>query len=411
MLPQNLTPPPPSTLHQQKAASIATQEFNGFFEGIRRNSLTSLSFYRIFISTYNQIKFYMQFSTIKSLALAGFFAVAFTSINAQTTTQRVTLVEQVTSASCGPCASQNPAFRNLLTPNVTNNEIVVVKYQRGGGGYIDPMWDFNPTEVDGRIVNNYGVTWFPNVWINGTDVGAPAGVSQGTLDNANADPATFKLAVTKSINGNDVSIDVSATALQDYQGGIDNQTRIYVALIEKDVDYATAPGTNGETDFYWVMRKMFPNEAGTTIGKQFANDVENVQFNYTVDPNEIDINNLEVVAWVQNSINKNIYNAGSTSTTSVGVGIDEETAGLNDVKVYPTTANNFINIGFNLVENSQINIEIYNAVGKRVYNANRQYTAGKTLERLNISKFSNGMYYAVLRSDREKIAKKFIVTK
>ena len=53
--------------------------------------------------------------------------------------QRVILVEEVTSASCGPCASQNPAFDNLIGDNL--DMVAIIKYQRGGD---NPACDTTP---------------------------------------------------------------------------------------------------------------------------------------------------------------------------------------------------------------------------------------------------------------------------
>ena len=57
-----------------------------------------------------------------TLALAMFVGVA---VNAQS--QRLTLLEEFTQASCGPCAAQNPALNTLLAGNETKT--VSIKYQ------------------------------------------------------------------------------------------------------------------------------------------------------------------------------------------------------------------------------------------------------------------------------------------
>jgi len=37
-----------------------------------------------------------------------------------------------------------------------------------------------------------------------------------------------------------------------------------VEAIERHIHYATAPGSNGETDFYDVFRRAYPTDAGVT---------------------------------------------------------------------------------------------------------------------------------------------------
>ena len=46
---------------------------------------------------------------VLAVCAAGF------NLNAQST--RLVLAEEFTQASCGPCASQNPTFNNLLNAN------------------------------------------------------------------------------------------------------------------------------------------------------------------------------------------------------------------------------------------------------------------------------------------------------
>ncbi|MBP6870867.1 MAG: hypothetical protein KBC43_02560 [Bacteroidales bacterium] len=42
------------------------------------------------------------------------FAFSFLVFSVHSQSQRMVLIEEATNASCGPCASQNPAFDNLL---------------------------------------------------------------------------------------------------------------------------------------------------------------------------------------------------------------------------------------------------------------------------------------------------------
>ena len=63
--------------------------------------------------------------TLVALAVAG--SAAFGQA------QRLVLFEEFTQASCGPCASQNPAFNTLLDANAT--KAVSIKYQTSWPGF------------------------------------------------------------------------------------------------------------------------------------------------------------------------------------------------------------------------------------------------------------------------------------
>jgi len=46
-----------------------------------------------------------------------FFSIIGLILNLNAQSQRMVLIEEATNASCGPCASQNPAFDILLNQN------------------------------------------------------------------------------------------------------------------------------------------------------------------------------------------------------------------------------------------------------------------------------------------------------
>ena len=86
------------------------------------------------------------------------------AVNAQS--QRLVLAEEFTQASCGPCASQNPAFNTLIAANST--KIITIKYQTSWPG-VDPMNAQNPTQVQTRV-NYYAVSGVPDGEIGGNSL-------------------------------------------------------------------------------------------------------------------------------------------------------------------------------------------------------------------------------------------------
>ena len=93
---------------------------------------------------------------------------------------RLVLVEHFTQASCGPCASQNPALKTLLDANAT--KVVALKYQTSWPG-VDPMNAANPTEAAARV-QYYNVTGVPNSVMDGSGPGSPGTiVTTSTINN------------------------------------------------------------------------------------------------------------------------------------------------------------------------------------------------------------------------------------
>ena len=317
--------------------------------------------------------------------------------------QRIALVEQVTSASCGPCAAANPAFDALLNNNL--HQVAVIKYQRGGGTYVDPMWDFNPSETDSRVTGFYQTFHFPNVWINGTDIGSPTLVNQQTLDDAASAPEKFEIDLSYELNSAQDELTVSATftSLVELQDGDDVLNRAYVAVIEKEVLYDNPPGFNGETEFHWVMRKMFPGSGGTLIGQQMIGDQHTADYTYSIDLNEIDPEKLEVLAWVQKGTSKEVYQAAFSRPSTVGISTNELE---QNVKVYPTLASETINIVANDLQGQNYEVEVYDALGRLVQRLNPTDTQAE----ISVAGWTNGLYVAKITVGEQQVSKKFVVS-
>jgi hypothetical protein len=81
-------------------------------------------------------------------------------------------------------------------------------------------------------------------------------------------------------------------------------------VIETLIEYPTPPGSNGETKFHDVMRKMLPSNSGETLtystsGTQLF--TRQVTLNPTWNTSK-----LETIVFIQNKITKEVLQAGST---------------------------------------------------------------------------------------------------
>ena len=104
---------------------------------------------------------------------------AFSSVHSQVA--RLVLHEQFTNASCGPCASYNPAYNALLASN--SSKITKISYQANFPG-ADPMNAANPGPVSTRR-NYYSNTSVPrcyNFSMYGSTGINPASVTQAQID-------------------------------------------------------------------------------------------------------------------------------------------------------------------------------------------------------------------------------------
>lgn len=217
---------------------------------------------------------------------------------------RRVLIEHFTNASCAPCAQQNPILNALLEDGDNPDKIAHIAYHTSWPGY-DPMFNFNNINGEGDSrVDYYGVSGVPNATVNGNVYqGGPAGITQKIVDDQYNIPGFIKLNVNQQIVDDTIYIDLELIALKDLPS---TQMVVHIALTE-DLEYESAPGSNGEKSFENVMRTMITSEQGYAIDQMAAYDIENISLKKYFDNLEID--NPKLLIFVQDNGDKDILMA------------------------------------------------------------------------------------------------------
>ncbi len=226
-----------------------------------------------------------------------------------TQSQRLGLAEEFTNASCGPCASQNPAFDALLQQNT--DKITSIKYHMSWPGP-DPMYSHNTVDNNARR-SVYGITGVPHVHVDGNYWnGAPAGVSQTLINNVAAIPAPCDIQVQYELTDNDTKIHVTAmiNPTDTIRG---NDLRLFLVVIEKHIHFNSAPGYNGEKDFYNVMKKILPDKDGLKLASTIIPGEYFIVEDSWELANVYNNDELSVVAFIQNMDDKEVFQAANGS--------------------------------------------------------------------------------------------------
>jgi hypothetical protein len=239
----------------------------------------------------------------------------FMAFGLSSQTQRLVLIEEATNASCGPCAQQNPAFMALLNQN--RHKITAVMYHWYFPGY-DPMHLHNVAENNGRV-SYYGINGVPTAVIDGvipsgpgfSYPGGPHGFTQALIDQYYAIPSPFELDMYHYLSPGEDTIHVFARirAAQDYTSEV---VKIHMAVIEKVITFASPPGSNGETVFHDVMKKMLPNHLGTVIPNTWEEGDYLIYKESWKLANIYNMNQLGVVGFIQQNISKSVQQAANS---------------------------------------------------------------------------------------------------
>jgi len=235
-----------------------------------------------------------------TLVLISVFTTAIAS-------DRMMLIEFFTSSTCPPCATNNPILTAFL--QAANHERI------SGIGYHmnwpapgnDPMYLHNPTDNNARRTY-YNVNSIPQARFDGfIDVLSPYSQSnfQALYDSRVNNYSPITILLTDSTMANDsvmVRVQVYCETM------LPTPTlMLHVAVMEDSIKYISPPGTNGETEFHWVMRKMLPSGNGTSL-TLLPGEIKVYEFKYKNDP-VWNINEMSLLAFVQVPGTREIVNA------------------------------------------------------------------------------------------------------
>ncbi|MCB0819635.1 MAG: T9SS type A sorting domain-containing protein [Bacteroidetes bacterium] len=325
-------------------------------------------------------------------------------------TQSVTalpLVEEFSSNTCPPCASFNATFIPLLETNHTNlpdGLVAAVKYQMD---WPSPGTDksYNPDGETRRAF--YGVTGIPDAYIDGYGMGG----TQADLDNAADRIAVIDIQVNAVYYGNTITAEVTATPYANFPAGL----RLFIALTE---DHYNDSGTNGETDFHYVMRKMMSTGNGITLpamtpgnsvteSRSFDATFGSVaQGNYNLWGSNFD--GVTIVAWVQNTTTGQVFQAAIDESVVLSTATPEELY----VKLFPNPVADNLFVRADLQGSEGLQVNIFNSLGQKV--ASQAFASGATgYQNFNVSTegLSNGVYMVQMISGNKMSTRSVIVNR
>ena len=222
---------------------------------------------------------------MKKLLLSAIAFAGFTLANAQT--QRICLFEEWTGENCPPCASVNPGITSLAVANYASpKKMILLRYQvpiPSAPTSPTSLYQQNTTEPVARQTYYYPVSsdkFAPQGRLNGHELGrgdangsnGHAGfLAQDSIDLEYVADAPFSLSTGFTWNAafDSVTITTVITAAQNFTTV--NPLKLQLAITEEHITYASAPGTNGEKDFEYIMRKMVPSQSGQTLAGSWTN--------------------------------------------------------------------------------------------------------------------------------------------
>lgn len=225
--------------------------------------------------------------------------------------EKIVLLEDFANVSCDPCVASNKIVESLTNVRYGPSKLVAVKFPTNFPSPNDPFYLAIPEICDARMLY-YNIFFAPTTIIDGIlfPISTDSLSVIEKVDERLALSPQFGLEVNDSSAGGNYFINVTLQEINTTGLNLDDIV-LHTVITETDIEFENPPGSNGETKFYDVVRSTLP----TLNGESVANIVQGGEISYEID--EIlstawNMNHVHTVVYIQNKVNKEVYQAGST---------------------------------------------------------------------------------------------------
>lgn len=317
----------------------------------------------------------------------------------QTLPPKYVLIEHFTNTRCSTCASRNPAFFDVIHAPENEGKIHHIA--------IHPPYPYTQCAFYQHNTNDnlsrtefYGVLGTPRAYVRGSrNAEGSQLLSQGRLDTFWGETSPIEVIVSETDNTTNGSriVEVKINNYEAIEASED--LKLYVALVEKEVNY-NAP--NGEDEHFNVFRKMLPDFNGTDFNPDGAGSSKVFYFNYELN-SEWNASEIYPIAFVQNVGTKEVINSGSPFDP-IFTDIEESVLDKN-INLYPNPASDFIHLELNEQGLNIDEVAIYNNSGALL----QSFEGGSANLKIDVRNYPTGIYFVKLKSGEDTIYRKVVV--
>ncbi|MCE3229674.1 MAG: hypothetical protein K0S32_4225 [Bacteroidetes bacterium] len=283
----------------------------------------------------------------KSLFTLGLIATGLFA-SAQT---RMSLFEEFTGENCPPCASTNPGLNAILLNATNATKVIALKWQVPIPSAPSATWSLyktNQAEIDWRYKSsgyNYpsqntstnavtnGINSAPSgrldgqhQWAFGATSDHPFYISNAVIASAQSQTTNFSIQMSETYDANFNNAVVTVTVTSSTAFTSAGTLMFRLCLVEREIAFPTAPGTNGETFFEDVVRKSYPTSiTGTAVtsmgtpmpGTWTMGQSQTYTINCAIPSYVHDKGEMAFVGFVQDDGNKKVMQAFRTPKASI----------------------------------------------------------------------------------------------
>jgi hypothetical protein len=334
------------------------------------------------------------------------------------TIQRLPLLESFTSSTCAPCVAGNNNMKAVLGANP--NKWALIKYQMSWPGAGDPYY----TLEGGTRRTFYGINSVPALVVEAAPFINSSNFTAAMLNTAYNKAAFVGLVASFDQAGAGKTLDINVT-INPVASIPSNNLKLHTAIFE----YQTTQnvGSNGETSFDYVMKKMVPDASGTAVAALSDGVAQTKTLSYTFNGNfRLPANassptnhaiehsveqffDLGVIVWLQDNVTKEVFQAAYATKTS---GIGQVNDGNGIVGLFPNPANETAFLKYQLMSANQVSIAVYDLSGRQILSHNYgKQEQGVYDVNIPTEELSSGLYMVKLQIGNRHFTDKLNIRK
>ncbi len=225
--------------------------------------------------------------------------------------KKIVLIEDFANVSCAPCVVSNHAIEQLTKQTFGSSKVIAIKFATNFPSPNDPFYLSNTSMSDNRN-SYYNILFAPTVIVDGIlrPISTDSNSIRSKIETRLLIEPKFNLSVVAQLNGSKYDATISLEILSTDQ--IDfNELHLFSYLIEKEIQFSTPPGNNGETIFYNVCRETLPTNEGESLSFIGSTGTYNFQRSFSTSSLS-NVNQAAVVVFIQNKATKEVFQTAAT---------------------------------------------------------------------------------------------------
>jgi hypothetical protein len=325
--------------------------------------------------------------------------------------QRHVLLEHFTNMSDMP-SSVATALINTIAQQ-REGDVINIQYHTSFPG-TDMFNDDNPGDVSARALF-YGLSRVPYTFVDGgtnryyamTFDNLASKIDSNYVTKRTLVDSPFSLTLNPVISGSILSVSGQIKATEN----VSTKNLVLFLAVTERVYTGTVAGANGEKTFRYIFRKFIPDAGGIILatGKDtiVKGDLITIPEKTWLMNKILNSKDVEIIAFLQNSLTREVYQAFSVVKPSVVVGIDDFTPKVGNFSLYPNPAHDRLTIGFGEPLKTQAEIRIFSYSGELV----RTYKVGAGSEEFTVDNpgLKGGIYMVRITMGRFNLDSKKLV--